>query len=192
MLYVMSQKFFKKNIEKMAKYNEFFNLDAENFAATGRSGDKSAIASDYSRTHSVGGFCPESRLYGMLKKKKRGEDINESKYEKEIQYYFEDKAFIASVCTAYKAVIAGGVNKPMNIFIIFPNIVYKYLGKKIVKKMQKISKLEFDSVFTQEDIENDRKCLKKLFTPDQMKEIEKRVKKIEKKFDLKYSFSNDD
>ena len=128
MIYVVNQKFFKKNIEKMAKYNPYFILDGENFAVTGRSNDTVAIATKFNRAHSVGGFCPEVKLYGMLRKLKRGEDINTDKFEKEVKNFIKDKSFIVAINVAFKALIAGGSSDPLNVFVVLPNIVYKYLS----------------------------------------------------------------
>ena len=120
MIYVMNQKFFKKNIEKMAKYNPYFIIDGENFAVTGRSNNKVAIATEFNRTHSVGGFCPEVKLYGMLRKLKKEEPVNQEKFENEIKKFLKDKSFIVAVNVAFKALIASGTDNPLNIFIVLP------------------------------------------------------------------------
>ena len=192
MIYVMNQKFFKKNIEKMAKYNPYFIIDGENFAVTGRSNDKIAIATKYNRTHSVGGFCPEAKLYGMLRKMKRGDDVNQDKLESETKKFVKDKSFIVAINVAFKALIAGGTDNPLNIFIVLPNVVYKYLGKKIIKKMNKIADVDFDFIYNQDDLEENMKRLKNLLDAGQLKEIDRLSKKIEKKFDLKFMKDDDD
>lgn len=191
MIYVMSQKFFTKNIEKMAKYNEYFVLDGENYYATGRTADSVAIATKYSKSHSVGGLCPESRLYNMLKKKKNGEDINEEKLKKEIKKFFKDKSTIASFNVVFKTVVVGGANNPRNIFVVLPNIVYKFLGEKMIKKMKKLAKADFNFIFTQEDLKDDIKMLKETLTKDQMKYIDKISKRVEEKYQINFSSDDD-
>lgn len=191
MIYVMSQKFFTKNIEKMAKYNEYFVLDGENYYATGRTADSVAIATKYSKSHSVGGLCPESRLYNMLKKKKNGEDINEEKLKKETKKFFKDKSTIASFNVVFKTVVVGGANNPRNIFVVLPNIVYKFLGEKMIKKMKKLAKADFNFIFTQEDLKDDIKMLKETLTKDQMKYIDKISKKVEEKYQINFSSDDD-
>ena len=192
MIYVMNQKFLKKNVEKMAKHNPYFILDGENFAVTGRSNDSVAIATKFNRAHSVGGFCPEVKLYGMLRKLKRGDEINEDKFEKEIKKFIKDKSFIVAINVAFKALVAGGESEPLNIFIVLPNIVYKYLGKKIIKKMIKVADVDFEFIHSQDVLEGDFKILRKLLSPKQMKEIDQLSKKIEKKFDLKFLQDDDE
>lgn len=192
MIYVMNQKFFKKNIEKMAKYNPYFIIDGENFAVTGRSDTTIAIATKYSRCHSVGGFCPETKLYGMLRKLKREEDVSPEKLEKETKKFIKDKTFIVAVNVALKALIAGGVENPLNIFIVLPNIVYKYLGQRIIKKMKKLADTDFEFIYSQDDLKEDIKRLKVLMEPKQLKEIDGITKKIEKKHDLKFRKDDDE
>ena len=192
MIYLMNQKFFKKNIEKMAKYNPYFVIDGENFAVTGKSNDKLAIATKYNRTHSVGGFCPEVKLYGMLRKMKREEQVNPEKFENETKKFLKDKSFIVAVNVAFKALIAGGTENPLNIFIVLPNIVYKYLGKKIVKKMIKLANTDFEFIYTQDALEDNMKALKNLMGSNELKYIDHLTKKIEKKYDLKFMQDDDD
>lgn len=191
MIYVMSQKFFKKHIEKMAEYNDYFILDGENYAVTGNSGETTAIATKYSRCHAVGGFCPESKLYGMLRKLKKGEDVNPDKLEVATKKFLKDKAFTVAINVALKALIAGGYDHPLNIFIVLPNVVYKYLGEKIIKRIKKVSSLEFDFLYKQEALKENMKRLKTLLSSEQLKEIDKVTKYIEKKYELKFAEDDD-
>lgn len=191
MIYVMNQKFLKKNIEKMAEYNQYFIIDGENFAVTGRSNDTVAIATKFNRSHSVGGFCPEVKLYGMLRKLKKDEEVNKDKLEKETKKFVKDKTFIVAVNVAFKALIANGTDRPLNIFVVLPNVVYKYLGETIIKRMKKIADAEFSFIFSQDVLKEDMKHLKKLLGSEELKEIDKITKKIEKKYDLKFSSDDD-
>ena len=192
MIYVMNQKFLKKNIEKMAKYNQYFIIDGENFAVTQKSADRTAIATKFSRAHSVGGFCPEMKLYKMLQKMKDEEPVVEEKYDREVKKFLKDKTFIVAVNVAFKALIAGGVDNPLNIFIVLPNIIYKYLGKRIIKRMVKLADVDFEFIFDQSTIDEDPKRLKKLLTPKELKEFDSITKKIEKKHDLKFMKDDDE
>ena len=188
----MNQKFLKKNIEKMAEYNQYFILDGENFAVTGKSSDKVAIATKFNRSHSVGGFCPEVKLYGMLRKMKKDVEINKDKLEKETKKFIKDKTFVVAVNVAFKALIANGTDRPLNIFVVLPNIVYKYLGNTIIKRMKKIAGTDFNFIFSQDVLKEDMKHLKRLLGSEELKEIDKLTKKIEKKYDLKFSSDDDD
>lgn len=192
MIYVMSQKFLNKHDVKMVKQNEYFILDGENYAVTGRSVNRVAIATKYNRSHSVGGFCPENRLYTMISKKKRGEDVNKEKYKKEVKKFIKDKTLVAAIAVAFKALIANGYDQPLNIFIVLPNRVYSTLSKKIIKRMEKLAEVDFKFIFTQDDIKDDIKRLKKNLNKGQLKQIEKAAKRIEKRYKLKYMITDDD
>ncbi len=193
MIYVMNQKFLKKNIEKMAKYNPYFIIDGENFAVTGKSSEKVAIATKYNRAHSVGGFCPEMSLYRLLKKMKKDENVSKEKFEKEVKKFIKDKCFIVAVNVAFKALVAGGTDNPLNVFVVLPNMVYKYLKKDIINKMKKLSEeAEFEFIYDQSVLEDDMKRLKRLLTPKELKTIDNISKHIEKKYELKFLGDDDE
>ena len=185
MVYIMNQKFFVKHIVEMAKY-PYFAFDGENYGISSSKygGDSGALASRYDRMYTLGSFTPEVRLFDMLKKMKKGEEINPRKYENEVDAFINDKAFIAACACAIKALTYS--QERMNIFVILPNIVYKYLGKTIQKKMIKLCKkhVDFEFVYTQNVLEDDMKRLKNQLNDDQIKKIVKAVKRIEKKYDL--------
>ena len=192
MIYVMSEKFFKKNVEKLVKNHDYFGLDGANYAVTAGTTAKEAVASKYNRFYTAVGFCPEIRLYRYLRKKKDGDAINELKYAKELKDYLKDKSFIASVRSAFIAEIAKYPNT-LNIFIVIPNLVWKYLGDEIAERIRHYGKFDFDNVFTQDDIkEKGFKILQNELSENQMKEIQKRVKKLESKYDLKFIGDDDD
>ena len=193
MIYVMNQKFLEKNIVKMSKYNQYIIIDGENWAITGRSSDDTSIATKYRMCHSVSGFTPEDRLYNYLIKKKKNQEINEYKYNRELEEFLEDKPFIASCDAVMKALVANGLNDSMNVFIVLPNIVYRYLGLTIAKRIHELLDVDFFCVFIQEDLkENGFKMLKTLLNSDQLREVDKASKRIEKKYKLKYSLRDDD
>ena len=190
MIYIMSQKFFEKKIQKMANHNPYFGLDGENWAVTGNKSDGSAISTKYSNMHTVGGFCPETRLYEMLRKKKRGDDINERKLSNEIDAWINDQSLISSVAIAFKCLLFSA--ESMNVFVILPNVVYKYLGRILQKRMIELADLDFDCVFTQEDLKESMKPLNSLLSKGKLKKVEKSVKHMEKKYKLKHSGSSYD
>lgn len=195
MIYVMSQKFFKKKIEKMAKRNPYFGLDGENWGVTGHRDDEEAIATKYNNVYSVGSFSPEARLFNYLKDLKKGRDVPEGKLRNEVDLFLKDKAFISSVNTAFKTLVATGTSETRNVFVILPNIVYKYLGKAIVKRMRKLGEkggLRFTCVYTQDKIDENKKCLDRLLTEDELEAVDRASKWIERHYDLRYSGSSED
>lgn len=187
MIYLMSKKFFEKNVKKIIREDEYFGLDGDNYAVTSGISRKEAIASKYNRFQSVGGFCPETKLYKYLKRKKDGEPVPTEKYEKELKAFLKDKSFIAAVRTAFKASLATYPH-PINILIVLPNIVWKFIGKDIQNRMYKLSKVDFEFIFTQTDIEESKfKILRNHMSEKEMKMIAKSIKHLENKYDLKFS-----
>ena len=84
-------------------------------------------------------------------------------YNRELEEFLEDKPFIASCDAVMKALVANGLNDSMNVFIVLPNIVYKYLGLIIAKRIHELLNVDFFCVFIQEDLkENGFKMLKTL------------------------------
>lgn len=192
MIYVMSEKFFVKNAKKLAKPHDYFGLDGANYSVIAGTSNKEPIASRYNRFHSVGSFCPETRLYRYLRKMKNDEEYNQDRYEKEVREFLRDKSFISAVRTALMAEIS---NYPyaLNIFVVLPNLVWKYLGDEITERIKNISKMEFEFVYTQRDIkEKGTKILSAELDTTQLKEIDHRIRKIDKKYDLKFLLGDDD
>lgn len=192
MMYIMSQKFFKKNVEKLVAPNQYFLIDGENFGTTGNRSD--AVASKYANSYSLGGFCPERELYNILKKIKKDEDFSKKKFERELKEFLHSKDFIGAACASMKAQASYGVDSDMNIFIVIPNVVYKIIGEIMCKSIVKMAKVEdFKFIFTEDDIEKKgKKILKNTLKKKELKEILKSVKRLEKKHDLDYSGRDDD
>lgn len=191
MIYVMSQKFFMKYVTRLAEPNPYFIIDGENYAVSGDP-NKVRIATKFNRAHSVGNFSPEQNLYQYLLKKERGDDINEDKFERRIHEYLTDKAFISSITQAFKALIAMGTRETLNIFVVLPNLVYKYLGNQIVLRMRRVAKLPFTCVFSQAELREDWRRLRKLLNEDQLRDVDIATKRIERQWDLKYSETLED
>ena len=91
--------------------------------------------------------------------------------------------------------MAGISNYPyaLNIFVVLPNLVWKYLGDEITERIKKIAKMEFEFVYTQRDIkEKGMNILSRELDTTQLKEIDHRIRKIDKKYDLKFLLGDDD
>lgn len=189
----MNQKYFKKHIEKLVSPNQYFIIDGENYGITDNR-DSDAISTKYSNSHCLGGFCPERRLYKLLKAKKAKENYNKKRFKAELEEFFESKDFIGAVCAASKAQATYGVDEDINIFVVLPNLVYKMMADAYVNAFHVIPKIkDFKFAFTQEDIESKgRKILKKPLSKKRLKEVLKGIKKAEKKYKLKYDFDEDD
>ena len=57
--------------------------------------------------------------------------------------------------------------------------------------MNKLADVDFEFIYTQDVLEDDMKRLKNLLGSDELKEIDRLTKKIEKKHDLKFDSDDD-
>ena len=174
MLYIVSQKFFKKNADRLVAPNQYFIIDGENHGVT--DSRKESISSKYNNTHPLGGWCPETELYRMLVKRKKGEDVSEKKFTKYVEEYLKSSDFIAAVCASAKAQATYGVDEDINIFVVLPGVVAKQLGKTIRKRIYKINKHNLSDTLRKKDL----------------KAILNAIKSAEKKYKLDYRLDDDD
>ena len=187
MLYIISQKFWEKKCKKLVAYNDYLGIDGENYAITGRPSDETAICTKYSNMVSVGNFTPDMKLYTMLRKLKKNEPIDERKFRREVDYYIDDIGFIACVIKAIKALTSYGVESPINVFLILPNVVYKYMEKIIEMGINNYAKMDFEFVYNENDLKEDRDILERKLNKTQLKAIKKRCKALEKEHGIRYS-----
>lgn len=188
MLYIVSQKFFKKNADRLVAPNQYFIIDGENHGVT--DSRKESISSKYNNTHPLGGWCPETELYRMLVKRKKGEDVSEKKFTKYVEEYLKSSDFIAAVCASAKAQATYGVDEDINIFVVLPGVVAKQLGKTIRKRIYKIIKVDCEFVRLQDDI--NKHNLSDTLRKKDLKAILNAIKSAEKKYKLDYRLDDDD
>ena len=187
MIYLMSQKFWMKHAKKLVKPCDYIGIDGENWSVTGRRSDQEAIATRYSNFASFGSFTPEGRLYGMLRKKKKGEEINESKFAHEIEVWIEDTSFISVAIKTFKSVYGFGIDEPANVFVVIPNLVYKYLAEDIIEAMKDLADMEYSFIFDQGYIkETDYEILDHHLNRRQIKALHEQIKHLEKKYKIVY------
>ena len=183
----MSQKQWIKKAPKLVQYADYIGIDGENYVITGRASESVAIGSKYSHFVSVGSLTPEGRLWSMLRALKKEQEINQTRFETEVECYFEDKAFVASVVKVLKALYSCGYSTHINVFVVLPNLVYKYLGHAIIDRMMELVDLDFRFIFGFEEVK--AFGYEKLEIPIKkpyLKQIAERVEQIEKKYKIKY------
>lgn len=192
MIIVMSQKFWIKHAPKMAEPAEYVGVDGENIAITNRPSGAEAIATKYSHFVSLGSFTPEGRLHTMLKKLKKEEEVNMNRFRNEVSLYLEDKAFISCVIKTFKALYSCGFDAHLNVFVVLPNLVYRYLGKVIIEEMIDLADLPFRFVFSQEELkEFGYDKLELSLGKKRLKAIAERVEYLNRKHKIKYKNKDD-
>lgn len=187
MIYIMSQKFLGKNIEKMAKRANYFIVDGENYGATGRvSSSEQAIATRFSNAKGIGGFCPEARVCEVLRKLYRGDNVNQNRVRRFTDDFLEDERFITAVVTALFAFIIGNKsNKHTNLFIVLPDFLYKTIGGEIIKRVEIISGIP-KIISNQKALKTDLSILDRSTAIKDIDKLEARCKKLEKKYESFY------
>lgn len=192
MIVVMNQKFWEKKVTKLVEWAEYIGIDGENYGLIDRSSKSLAIASKYSHMASLGSYTPDGRLYTMLRKLKKGEEVNENRFLNEVEIYLEDKAFISCVIKTLRALYSCGFDTHLNVFVILPNLVYKYLGGRIIDRMVELADVDFQFIFSQEEIK--AFGYDKLEIPmkrSMLKQIANSVERLEKKYKIKYKDRDD-
>lgn len=185
MIYILSQKFFKRYVASIVSEKDYFLIDGENFGTTGKSAN--GIADNFGAIAPIGGFSPERSVYSQLKKKARGQEYSDKKIDKGLKEFFKSKDYAAASLAAVKAQCA--LEKDINVIIVLPNVFYKAIGKKLAKHLQKLVKIDpeddFQFVWLEKDVPKKKKKILKKFSyyldEKQLKKIYKRIKKLEKK-----------
>lgn len=187
MVYLLSQKFWRKNVDRLVAPNRYIVVDGANQSVTGRVGDNENIAENYSNSIILGGFCPETELYTHLRRKKKGEDYSKKKIERYTKEFLKSRDFISAACIAMKAQAAYGDDEDCNVFVVLPGIVNKYLAKVMKKRMLRIIRYEGKQqfIYTQKDVEDiGKKIFDKTASRDTLREVLKGIRKAEKHYKL--------
>jgi hypothetical protein len=170
MIFIISQKQFLKNKKMLVKPKEYLIIDGTD--------DSSGDLRKFCNVITVDSFNPPAKVLSYFDKKDISvDDIDEEKIKKVMKKYLKGKSFIVGVMGAAKAIV--DASRPFNVLIVIKNKVYKHLSSKIVKRMKKL--LEFDFIYTFDDIEEKPKLLKKEITREDLKMLEKKLKKLEAK-----------
>ncbi|MCM1214138.1 MAG: hypothetical protein NC548_06410 [Lachnospiraceae bacterium] len=187
MVYILSKKFFGKNVDRLVAPNRYLIIDGENYSVTSSIGDSEKTADNYSNAIILGGFCPENALFTLLRRKKKGEDFSEKKLKQYTKDFLKSRDFTSAACLAMKAQAAYGDDNDCNIFIVVPNLVNKYLSKVIKKRMLKIIRYEGDKQFlyTQKEAEEiGKKIFSKTASRKTLREVLKGIGAAEKRYKL--------
>ena len=88
------------------------------------------------------------------------------------------------------------IYKDINIFVCIPTIIFKEIGQNMASMIQELSGADFQFVFTEKTIKESKKeCLEESLKKKQLKQINKTVRKAEKKFQFRCrdeGFDDDD
>ena len=92
-----------------------------------------------------------------------------------------------------KAQSVYGIDKDINVFVCLPTIIFKEIGQEMASIIQELAGVDFQFVYTEKSIkETKRKILEESLKKKQLKEINKVVRKAEKKFQFRCKDEDDD
>lgn len=190
MIFIMSQKFYEKKKEKLACY-DYVAVDTENISVSGRKTMDRQLSAKYPNFVTLPSMTPETHLYEWCRRLKRGETVNKMKFERELDFYFNDTAVISQYVRVMKLLLLNNGNK--NVYVVFTNPIYAVLGRVFCDFFNKVLFGEsFDIAFKQEQIKEDSSILQKRLTDGGCELVKRRIKKLNKKYKLKYDGDDDD
>lgn len=191
MMFLISEKYLEKNDKKILKVKDYIIIDGSDAGEIGDDSGKSGVAARYNYVVINGGFTPHSRLIQAMKRDIKdgivGEDGKYSwKTENMLADFFEDRTFVGSVLSAIKGFLmeGDGWDAQKNVFIVLPNKVYKLLSDKILEQFYNLLSVDFQFIYSQTELEDQKKLLTKDLKTKKMDELRKRLPKVAKKFKL--------
>ena len=192
MVYIMSHKYLDKHIRDLVAPNDYVIFDGDNSGSNASDAAEEVISQKYSNAFVRGGFCPERETIVIIRRKAKGKEFSEKKLKRQLKEFFKGMYFIQAAFTAMKAQNVYNDGKDINVFVCLPTLVYKEIGTTMAAMIQELSGMEFQFVFTQKDIKQDKKLLRKQLKPKQLKKLMKVVTKAEKKFKIKCTGDDED
>lgn len=169
----MSEKQFKKKAKKLVEPRDYIICDGTD--------DDTGSLTKFSNVVSMSGFNPPSKLLKVRIDEDFDCGIDVDKVKKMERKYFKNNTFKSSAMACVKGMLnerSGGGQ--INMFVILRNKAYKVYGKKIQKKVIKLIGADFDFVYLFDDVEEDKKLLRKELSRDKLKYIRRRLAKLEK------------
>jgi len=170
MIFVMSLKQFMKKKKKLAEAKDYIILDSTDSDA----GD----LKKFSGVITVDGFAPPKKLITEKEKEDAAIELDIFKLEKIEKKYFKSKEFRNAAMGAVKALIEA--DRPFNVFVVIKNKAYKNFGDKIVKRIKKTFDINSDFVYSFDDLEGNKKLLKKDIKKETIGALRDRLNKLEK------------
>ena len=193
MIYIVSQKYLDKHIAKLVAPNDYLIIDGENSGNNASSGYDEPVSQKYNKCTVRGGFCPERETIMILRNKKKGKDYSKKKLKRQIKEFFKSVDFLEAAYYSMKAQSVYGIDKDINVFVCLPTIIFKEIGQEMASIIQELAGVDFQFVYTEKSIkETKRKILEESLKKKQLKEINKVIRKAEKKFQFRCKDEDDD
>lgn len=190
MMFLISQKFLEKHDKKILKVRDYIIVDGSDAGEMDDDARHSSVANRYNFVVINGGFTPHNRLIQSMKEDLKEGIIADGKYswktENMLADFFGDRTFIGSVLSAVQGFLveSTGWDVQRNVFIVLPNKVYRLMGDKILTKFNELLEVDFQFIYSEQELTDDKKLLKKDLKEKKMKTLRKRIPKVAAKYKL--------
>lgn len=174
MIFIISEKDFKKNKKKLVIPKDYIFVDATE--------DDTGTMSAFTNVITMDALNPPSKLIKLASKEEGDIDdfIDYDKLEKLEKNYFKSLRTKQSVM----ALVSGMVNRDINIFVIMRNKAYKYYAKRLAKLITSMFDVDFKFVAIFKGSYADmKKLMKSELDKFQLAELDSELSKNEKKME---------
>ena len=171
MIFIMSAKQWNKDKKKLVRPKDYLIIDATE--------DDDARMNSFTNCVTVDSLNPPVKLVKLVSDGDFGDDdiIDYKKVEKLEKEFFKGYELRKSIMAIVAGVIEGDDN---NVFIVMRNKAFKFYGKKMKKTFEKLFKVDFKFVVVYSgDPDKCKKELRYTFTDDELHQLKKSLKKRE-------------
>lgn len=174
MIFLMSEKQWKKNKKKLVEPKDYIIMDATE--------DDDARMSAFTNVVTMDALNPPAKLVRLVTDDKFDDGvISWDKIEKLEKEYFRGYMLKKAIMATVAGIIENG---DINIFIVMRNKAYKCYKHKMIKTFNKIFPVDFTFIqLLSDDISSHKKSLKYTFDYDEVLQLKKVLKQREKELE---------
>lgn len=185
MIFIIRNKYLKKKAKKILPPCEYLIIDANDAGEKVSTRSEEGLNRTFSNVYTNGSFTPPAGLVRDLIDLENGEnEKNVRKIEGKRDEFLESQDLTLAIVATINSLMAFDDPREANIFIVLPAKVYKTIGSELEKRMKKLFKTDFKFIFNEEDLDENKKLVKKSLKKKNIKELEKLVKENVKKYNL--------
>ena len=170
MIFLMSAKQWNKNKKKLVIPKDYIIFDATD--------DDDAKMSSYTNCVTMDALNPPTKLVRLIADEDSDSIIDFEKLEKLEKTFFRGLSLRSAMMATISGIIQNG---DINIFIVMRNKAFKYYKKKIKKTFEKLFPVDFEFIeIFSGDVSDHKKSLRYGFTSDELRQLNRHLKKREK------------
>lgn len=175
MIILINEKAWKKRAKKL--------VEAKNYIIFDVSGDETGALTKYANVVAMSGLNPPNKLV-KARLDKSGDVISKDKLKKLESKYLKGKDFRVATMAICKSLVKN--DGDLNLFVVLRNKSYKAYAPKVKKRIEKILDVgDIACVYLYEDVEENKKILKRTMRGKHLKKLALNLRELEKKLDRK-------